>query len=83
MSAPRRHETWSELAVRLFGSNATDRVQTSVVDQTFDAELRIDVAGARALEPFHHPFAYAASAGLGCANGETSTSNRLERSAVR
>jgi hypothetical protein len=51
----------------------------------FDAELRIDVAGACALDAFYHPFAYAAGAGLGfgCANGEPSTSNRPERSAAR
>ncbi len=92
MSASRQHETWSELAVRendglvvsLFWSKATNRVQVSVVDETFDAELRIDVAGACALDAFHHPFAYAAGAlGSGCAKGENSTSNRPERSAAR
>jgi hypothetical protein len=93
MSASRQHETWSELAVRendglvvsLFWSKATNRVQISVVDQMFDAELRIDVAGACALDAFYHPFAYAAGAGLGfgCANREPSTSNRPERSAAR
>ena len=54
MSASHQHETWSELAVRendglvvsLFWSKATNRVQISVVDEKFDAELRIDVAGA-------------------------------------
>jgi hypothetical protein len=93
MSASRQHETWRELAVRendglvvsLFWSKATNRVQISVVDQMFDAEQRIDVAGACALDAFHHPFAFAAGAGLGfgCANGEPSTSNRPERSAAR
>jgi hypothetical protein len=92
MSASRQHETWSELAVRendglvvsLFWSKATNRVQISVVDHMFDAELRIDVAGACALDAFYHPFSYAAGAlGFGCANGETSTSNRPERSAAR
>jgi predicted alpha/beta hydrolase len=49
-----------------------------------DAELRIDVAGACALDAFYRPFAYAAGAlGFGCATGETSTSNRPERSAAR
>jgi hypothetical protein len=93
MSAPRQHETWSELAVRendglgvsLLWSKATNRVQISVVDQMFDAELSIDVPGACALDAFYHPFAYAAGAGLGlgCADGETSTPNRPERSAAR
>jgi hypothetical protein len=93
MSASRQHETRSELAVRendglvvsLFWSKATNRVQVSVVDQMRDAELRIDVAGACALDAFHHPFAYAAGAGLGfgSVNREPSTSNRPERSAVR
>jgi hypothetical protein len=92
MSAARQHETWSELAVRendglvvsLFWSKETNRVQISVVDQMVDAEMRIDVAGSCALDAFYHPFAYAACAiGFGGANGETSTSNRPERSAVR
>jgi hypothetical protein len=93
MSATRQHETWRELAVRendglevsLLWSKATDRVRVVVVDQMFDAELRIDVAGACALDAFYHPFAYAAGAGrgFGCANGEPSTSNRPERSAAR
>ena len=93
MSASRQHETWRELAVRendgltvsLYWSKTTNRVQISVVDQMFDAELRVDVAGACALDAFYHPFAYAAGAGLGFdgANGETSTSNRHERSTAR
>jgi len=52
--------------------------------QPFDAKLSIDVGGARALDAFSHPFAYAPGGlDFGCANGETSTSNRPERSAVR
>lgn len=94
MSASRQHETWSALAVRendglavsLFWSKSTGRTRVVVVDQMFEAELHLDVPTACALDVFYHPFAYAAGRGdleVACAHGDTSTSNRSERSAAR
>jgi hypothetical protein len=91
MSASRRHETWSELAVRendglvvsLFWSKSTGRTRV-VVDQMLMAELHVDVPPACALDAFYHPFAYAAGPGLepSCAISEPSTPCRTERSAA-
>jgi hypothetical protein len=53
------------LAVSLFWSRAADRVALAVVDQNFDEEFHINVAGAHALDAFYHPFAYAAGRGVG------------------
>jgi hypothetical protein len=92
MSAPRQHETWSELAVRendglavsLFWSKATGRTQVVVVDQMFEAELHVDVPPACALDAFYHPFVYAAGLGLEttCVISEPRTPSRPERSAA-
>ena len=92
MSASRRHEPWSELAVRennglavsLLWSKATGRTRVVVVDQMFKAELDVDVPPACALDAFYHPFAYAAGRGLepNCTTSESPTSIRPERSAV-
>ena len=64
---------WRELAnrerdglvVSLLWSKSADRVTLTVADRNLDEELRIDVAGAHALDAFYHPFAYAAGRGLG------------------
>jgi hypothetical protein len=92
MSESRRHEVWSELAVRendglavsLFWSKATGRTRVLVVDQMFKAELHVEVPPACALDAFYHPFAYAAGRGLesGCAASKPATPSRPERSAA-
>jgi len=92
MSASRQHESWSELAVResdglavsLFWSKATGRTRVVVDDQTFKAELHVDVPPACALDAFYHPFAYAAGSGLepSRAISEPPTPSRTERSAA-
>jgi hypothetical protein len=92
MSASRQHKTWSELAVRendglavsLLWSRATGRTRVVVLDQTFEAELHVDVPPACALDAFYHPFAYAAGRGLepGCAISGPPTTSRTERSAA-
>ena len=92
MSASRQHAIWSELAVResdglavsLFWSKATGRTRVVVVDQMFEAELRVDVPPAGALDAFYHPFAYAAGRGLepGRAISEPATPSSPERSAA-
>jgi len=84
---------WEELArregdglvVSLFWSKETDRVQVAIVDQMFDAELRVDVRGACALDAYYHPFAYAAGRNLqfGCGTRESSAASSPERSAAR
>ena len=43
-------------------------MKVAVVDAHLDEQFEIHVAGAHALDAFHHPFAYAA--GLGCSFGE-------------
>jgi hypothetical protein len=92
MSASRRSETWSELAVRendglavsLFWSKATGRTRVVVVDEMFKTELHVDVPPACALDAYYHPFAYAADRGLepSCAISEPPTPSRPERSAA-
>jgi hypothetical protein len=63
------HTTLRELAhrrndgidVRMLWDSATDRVMVAVHDSKTDREFEIVVApGERALDVFHHPFAYAA-----------------------
>ena len=67
------HTDWSELASRdndglavsLLWERATDRVKVVVADTKLDEEFELEIAGADALDAFHHPFAYAAGRGLG------------------
>jgi hypothetical protein len=70
------HSDWRELASRdtdgleisLLWSKAADRVKVTVADSRLDESFELDIAGADALAAFHHPFAYAASRGLGFAD---------------
>ena len=50
--------------VRLFWHPGTDRVTVSVFDSTNEQAFELLVDPARALDAFHHPFAYAASRGV-------------------
>lgn len=64
-------DEWTELASRendrlsvfLFWSKATDRIKVIVADTKLDDLFALDVPGAKALEAFNHPFAYAAGRG--------------------
>jgi len=66
-------DDWRELAGRdgdgleisLLWSKAADRVKVTVADSRLEESFELDIAGAEALAAFHHPFAYAASRGLG------------------
>ena len=55
------HRRNDGLDIRLLWDSATDRVMVAVHDSKTDREFEIVVApGERALDVFHHPFAYAA-----------------------
>jgi hypothetical protein len=61
-------DEWTELASRendglavlLLWSKATGQTRVLVVDTKLDDAFELDVPGARALEAFNHPFAFAA-----------------------
>jgi hypothetical protein len=69
-------DDWRELASRdgdgleitLLWSKTAGRVKVTVADSRLDESFELDIAGADALAAFHHPFAYAASRGLGFAD---------------
>ena len=56
------HRRNDGIDVRMLWDSATDRVMVAVHDSKTDREFEVVVApGERALDVFHHPFAYAAS----------------------
>ena len=64
-------EEWTELASRendglavSLLKGAISQIKVLVADTKFDDVLELDVPGARALEAFNHPFAYAAARGV-------------------
>ena len=69
-------DDWRELANRdgdgleisLLWSKAAGRVKVTVADSRLDDSFELDIAGADALAAFHHPFAYAATFGIGFAD---------------
>jgi hypothetical protein len=66
---PTATDGWTELASRdndgltvaLLWCKPTGRVKVTIADSRSDAEFELEVAGADALEAFHHPFAFAAA----------------------
>ena len=52
------------LAVSLIWNEATDAVKVRVADSRLDEEFELPIAGANALDAFHHPFAYAVDLSL-------------------
>jgi hypothetical protein len=52
------------LEVLLLWSSSTDRVKVTVVDSKLELDFELHVAGADALDAFHHPFAFAAAEGM-------------------
>ena len=55
------HRRNDGIDVRMLWDSATDRVMVAVHDSKTDREFEVVVApGERALDVFHHPFAYAA-----------------------
>jgi hypothetical protein len=57
--------------VRLLWDPATDRVAVEVNDSRSGEQFAIPVAGADALDAFHHPFAYAAAERAGATDQDT------------
>jgi hypothetical protein len=51
--------TNDHIEVRLLWNSLTDSVSVSVHDSRHGESFQFDVAPARALDAFHHPFAYA------------------------
>ena len=43
-------------------------MKVTVADSRLDESFELDIAGADALAAFHHPFAYAATVGIGFAD---------------
>jgi hypothetical protein len=52
------------IEVSLFWSRPTDRVTIEIVDGRFDEFLEFEVAPDKALDAFHHPYAYAPAQAL-------------------
>jgi hypothetical protein len=55
------HRVADGVHVTLLWSPATDRVTVEVVDEGRGERFEIDVPKHRAMDAFHHPYAYAAS----------------------
>jgi hypothetical protein len=62
--------TTDGVEVRLLWQPGSDRVVVDVVDAKLDDTFRIDVEGARALDAFRHPYAYAAFGGVAFATSD-------------
>ena len=52
------HRTNDGIDVRLLWNSHTGRVSLEVVDARSDASFELEVEPARALDAFHHPYAY-------------------------
>ena len=55
------YRTNDRIEVRLLWNSLNDSVSVSVDDRRYGESFEFDVAPARALEAFRHPFAYAAT----------------------
>ena len=55
------HRTGNGIEVTLLWTESTDRVMIAFVDTHSGEELEFAVDGSRALDAFHHPYAYAAT----------------------
>jgi len=55
------HRTSDGIEVTLLWTKATNRVAIAVADTHSGEELEFEVDGARALDAFNHPYAYAAT----------------------
>ena len=53
------HRESDGLQVSLFWSKSTNRVTVEVVDERLADRFAFDVPGRKALDAFHHPYAYA------------------------
>jgi hypothetical protein len=53
------HRASNGIEVFLFWSKATNQVTVEVFDARLDEGFRFEVEGARALDAFNHPYAYA------------------------
>jgi hypothetical protein len=52
------HRTNDGIDVRLLWNSRTNHVSIAVDDQRSDTSFELTVAGADALDAFHHPYAY-------------------------
>jgi hypothetical protein len=59
------HRTADGIDVSLFWNGPAGRVTVSVLDTRNGDAFALEVDGSRALDAFHHPFAYAARGGSG------------------
>jgi hypothetical protein len=55
------------IEVSLFWSKPTDRVTIELIDSRIDQRLEFEVAPAKALDAFRHPYVYAPTRALGVA----------------
>ena len=54
------HRVNDGIEVRLLWNSDTNRVSVEVAETRYDLSFEFDVAATRALDAFHHPYAYAA-----------------------
>lgn len=59
------HRVSDGIHVTLLWYPSTDRVAVEVYDESTGESFELEVAPARALDAFHHPYAYAAAHGVG------------------
>jgi hypothetical protein len=67
---PRRelaHRAANPIEVTLLWSEADNTVAVQVLDIEAGQAFELSVSGDRALDAYHHPYAYAAGAGIDCA----------------
>jgi hypothetical protein len=58
------HRSAGGIEVALLWSRRTNRLWVAVDDGLCDRSFTFDVDGSNALDAFHHPYAYAAQAGV-------------------
>lgn len=66
------HRAGDGINVSLYWNERTNRITVRVYDARADEAFELDVEGDRALDAFHHPFAYAATARAGESAGALS-----------
>lgn len=64
------HRVSDGIHVTLLWYASTNRVTVEVYDESTGESFELEVAHGRALDAFHHPYAYAAAYGVGYATRE-------------
>ena len=57
------HRRSGEIEVFLLWHPALDRVELCILDLATDVSMHLDVAPEKALDAFHHPYAYVSASG--------------------